>query len=319
MPKKRMPARLLVVAATLGALLSLTALFSQHHQLFDIISHFRVQYIVLLIPGIIVAIAIKRLISIVILFTALAVHLYAVTLSWLPEPMQSNLAGSEDFTQITVLNSNLLLVNTEYDAQVEYIRLINPDIIAFQEYTHAWDEQLSRRLTDYPYSITSPTHGVFGIALFSKYPIVDGGVEKLSPATTETIDARIALENREIRVIAVHPSPPASEEMYESRNELMMLIAERSAVHEGAMIVMGDFNSTPWTAHFSNMLTKGNLRNASAGSGIYPSWPTGLKGIPFLIPIDHVLINPRVSAMHFETKEVPGSDHRNIWSRLKVY
>ncbi len=319
MPNNRMPARLLVLAATLGALLSLTALFSQHHQLFDIISHFRVQYIILLIPGIIVAIAIKRLISVVILFTALAVHLYAVTLSWLPESMQSDLAGSDDFTQITVLNSNLLLVNTEYDTQVEYIRLINPDIIAFQEYTHAWDRELTRRLTDYPYTITSPTNGAFGIALFSKYPITTGEAEKLSPTTPEVIDARIALENREIRVIAAHPHPPASVEMYESRNELMMLVAERSVKHKGAMIVMGDFNSTPWTAHFSNLLTEGKLRNASAGSGIHPTWPTGLKGIPFLIPIDHVLINPRVSVKHFDTKELPGSDHRNIWSRLNVY
>lgn len=303
--------------ATLGAIVSLGALLSKHFLLFDLLSHFRVQYIVLLIPAFFVAIYAKRTKSLLVICFALAVHGYSVTMSMLPESMSTAISDTADFVAIKVLNSNLYLDNTEYDAQLDFIDTVEPDIIAFQEYTHEWHEVLSKRLTLYPHRVTKPLHGAFGIALYSKYPILSGSVKKLSKNSAFIADVKIKLNEKQVRVIGVHPPPPASLFMYDMRNEMLQLLTKESAQEDDALIMMGDFNATPWTSHFSSLLTQGKLRNARAGHGMHPTWPTNnpIK----LIPIDHILVNPHVAVKHFGSTKVVGSDHRNIWSELHVY
>jgi len=246
---------------------------------------------------------------------ALAVHGYAVTLTMLP--VSARVSNADDFTELTVLNSNLLLVNKEVQAQLDFIEETDPDIIAFQEYTHAWHEALTVQLKNYPHRAAQPSNGAFGIALYSKYPIVSGGVDKLSLKTPLVVDVSIDIGESLIQVIAVHPPPPTSLTMYDIRNELMEILAQRAAKRDDALIVMGDFNATPWTAHFSDMESKGNLRNARNGHGLNPTWPNNLFVLQ--IPIDHILVSSRVGIVDFGSKRIIGSDHRAIWSRLRVY
>ena len=314
---KRTAPQRIVNSATFGAVLSLAALLSQHHLIFDLISHFRVQYIVLLIPAFFVAIAIKRTKSLLVICLALAIHSYAVTMSVLPTPVSSAFSGDAKGVDIKVLSSNLLLENTNYDAQLRLIETVEPDVISFQEYTYAWHEVLTKRLADYPYHMAKPTNGSFGIALFSKHPIVSGGVSLLMPNSTYIADVTIEVGEKKIRVIGVHPPPPSSKRMYTMRNDLLLSLAQLSANHDGALIMAGDFNATPWTSHFSNLLYDGKLRHARAGVGIRASWPANT--IPFGIPIDHILVNKHLSVKSFSAAKINGSDHRAIWSQLTAF
>jgi len=97
----------------------------------------------------------------------------------------------------------------------------------------------------------------------------------------------------------------------------MQRIALESEVHEGAMLVMGDLNTTPWTAHFSEMLETGQLRDTRAGHGFHPTWPASVFALH--IPIDYILVNEKIGVDHFESIKLDGSDHRNVLSRLRVY
>lgn len=310
-------AQRVVTAATFGAVLSIGAVFSSYHILFDLISHFRVQYIVLLIPAFLLAMYARKSHSLLIISLALAIHGYTVTMSMLP--VSADVSDTTDFVELKVFNSNLLLVNTDYQNQLQYIATIDPDIIAFEEYTHDWDNLLSTALKDYPHRALQPKQDAFGIALYSKFPIVSGGVERFSQNTTDVVNVSIDLGDRLVQVIALHPPPPNSGATYSMRNELFKIIAEKTATHYEPLIVMGDFNSTPWTAHFTNMETTGKLRNARAGHGFHPTWPNSKLKMPLLIPIDHILVNPKIGVAHFESKHVIGSDHRSIWARLRVY
>lgn len=312
---KRTAAQRLVNFATFCAVISLGAVLSKYHLVFDLISHFRVQYIVLLIPAFIVAMSVRKTNSIMIMSLALAVHGYAVTMSVLP--VSADVIDKDDFVELKVLNSNLLLVNSEYEAQLAFINKIDPDIVTFEEYTHDWHNVLTTQLTEYPHRATSPTHGAFGIAMYSKFPIASGGIDVFSDRTPLVVDATINLGDKLVRVIAAHPPPPVSIEMYDIRNELMRLIGQKTEDHNHAVVVMGDFNATPWTTHFTNMTSVGKLRDARAGHGLHPTWPTNM--FPLQIPIDHILISPQIGAVHFAAEHVIGSDHRSIWGVLRVY
>jgi len=302
-----------VALATLGALLSLGSVFSKYHLFFDLISHFRMQYIVLLLPALLLAVYTRHTIAVLIICVTLAVHGYTVTMSLLPVSPPND----AEYAELTVLNSNLLLVNTNYQAQLDIIAAQDPDLIAFQEYTHDWHAQMSQQLSDYPHRFTEPTGGSFGIAIYSKYPINNGVVEQFTHKSYPVLSANIQINEYRIRVMAVHPPPPSQKKLYLNRNEYMERIAIESKMQDGAVLVLGDFNATPWTAHFTDMLEIGRLRDARAGFGFHPTWPTPIFALR--IPIDHILVNSKINVDHFESIHLEGADHRNIVSRLRVY
>jgi len=304
---------IVLVPATLGALLSLGSMFSAYHLIFDLLSHFRVQYIVVLLPAFLLAAFAKKTIPILIISFALAVHGYAVAVSWLPVSTRND----TDYVELSILNSNLLLVNTNYQAQLDIIKAQDPDLIAFQEYTPKWHVKMSKALSSYPHRITQPAEGSFGIGLFSKHPITDGAVEKFSTKSFPAINADIKINKFNVRVLVIHPPPPTKQRHYRNRNLYLERIAIESKAHDGAMLVVGDFNSTPWTSHFTKMLKVGRLRDARAGHGFHPTWPTPIPTLR--VPIDHILVNSKIDVDHFESIHLEGSDHRNIFGRVRVY
>ena len=51
----------------------------------------------------------------------------------------------------------------------------------------------------------------------------------------------------------------------------------------GSVLGVGDFNLTPWSPHFQDLLSRGDLRDSSLGRGIQNTWykfPTLLCGLP---------------------------------------
>jgi len=314
--------RLVEIAAVCG-LLSLGALFSKHHMVFDLMSHFRVQYIVLLLPCFVFGMFYRKSKSVLIISLVLAIHGYVVTMGMLPVLAKP----TPDYAELRVLNANLLLSNKKHQEQINQIIDVDPDVIVFLEYTTEWHEVLQTSLTLHPYRATRPINGVFGIALYSKFPITSGGIIDPAPQLQNVADVIITFDKtatgmrdagtQKLRVIGVHPPPPITSHMYNNRNLLMQYVSTTAIATDQPLVVMGDFNATPWTAHFTDMLSNGGLRNARAGQGMHPTWPANYA--PLWIPIDHVLVNDHIGVAGFSSARVVGSDHRNIWADIRIY
>ena len=90
-----------------------------------------------------------------------------------------------------------------------------------------------------------------------------------------------------------------------------------AAAGPGAVIVGGDYNSTPDMRQFRDLLTDG-YRDAveQTGSGFAPTFPTDTR-FPPVITIDHVLTRNAV-ASSVMTIEMPGSDHRSLLATVRV-
>jgi len=301
------------MVAAVCAVLSLGSIFSERHIIFDLGSHFRVQYIVLLIPMALFAVFRKLTIASLIIFLVLAVHGYAVAMSVLPESVKR----SESYSDIRIVSSNLLFKNQEFDAYIEQIRQLNPDIITLQEYSEDWHKAMLTELQDYPHRITHAENQPFGIALYSKYPIKEGDVVYLGNTDKPSVNVNVHIDDRLVQVITTHPPPPSASELYDERNALMQGLAAVTSEAATPVIVTGDFNATPWTAHFTNMERNGKLRSARKGFGILVTWPNGFW--PLSIPIDHVLVSKNVEVLSLETLDSKGSDHFGLVSDLRVY
>jgi endonuclease/exonuclease/phosphatase (EEP) superfamily protein YafD len=76
------------------------------------------------------------------------------------------------------------------------------------------------------------------------------------------------------------------------------------------LLIAGDFNTTPHSPHFTDLINRSGLRSAALGRHWAPTWPTFF--MPAGIQIDHVLVSDGVAVKRFETGPAVGSDHLPI-------
>ena len=89
------------------------------------------------------------------------------------------------------------------------------------------------------------------------------------------------------------------------------------AAGPGAVIVGGDYNSTPDMRQFRDLLTNGyNDAVGQTGAGFAPTYPSD-TWYPPVITIDHVLTR-NAEASSIKTIEMPGSDHRALLATIQV-
>ena len=191
------------------------------------------------------------------------------------------------------------------------------DVVGLIEVDAHWFDKLEPALRPWPHRLAHGRDDNFGLALYSKTPLVDAAV--LDRARYAVIQARIEVDGAPVGVLLVHPPPPMAADW----------AAERDAAFEGyravlaemppESVVLGDFNATPWSRPFLAMLDANDLREARdvAGAGLRATWPAGMTA-PRFLPIDHVLVRGALGVDVFEVLEENGSDHHPIRAVLRV-
>ena len=132
-----------------------------------------------------------------------------------------------------------------------------------------------------------PREDIFGIALYSKLPIVQSDIRYIGDAEVPSIVAELETPEGRLTLIATHPVPPVGAEYSRLRNGQLERLAELVARTSPPVLALGDFNATPWCPHFQRLLARSGLRDSSPGRGILPTWPTYVP--PLQIPLDHCL------------------------------
>jgi len=191
---------------------------------------------------------------------------------------------------------------------------LNPHIIGLLETNERWQQELEEVSEPYhTYFHHDEPDRKFGLAIMSRYPIVDLKVLDLSDEKFPSLLANIDVNGSEVRVLVVHPPPPLSAELTRIRNEQFDAIAEMARA-DPRLVVIGDFNTTPWVPSFKR-LTRGNgMTLTSNGFPYATTWPTelGLLGIP----IDHILISEGMRVVRHESARNIGSDHRPVFADI---
>jgi len=314
--------RKLALTGVCGSLISLAGLLGKYHWLFDLFSHFRVQYVVLgLIALVFSLLARTHLFS---LITMLCLGLHAAEIAPLvqhpwnqPGNRQSIAADSPAAAHaIRLMNSNLLRSNKKFESQVDYINDTEPDIIVFLEYTPAWDKALSMALQDYPHRVAVPVEGSFGIAAYSKLPLEASSSSVDTSFYSAAISISVVVGGKPLQVFGMHPPPPMSPGTHEERNRQLAAMAQVTASLETPYALLGDLNITPWSNFFKDFARQGNLADSRRANGIFPTWPVPV--FPLQIPIDYVLVSPHIEVAGFGSSGDLGSDHRAVWADIVV-
>jgi endonuclease/exonuclease/phosphatase (EEP) superfamily protein YafD len=220
---------------------------------------------------------------------------------------------------LRVLTSNLLYGAANSEELLALVRTQSVDLLALEEYTPEADKALRAAGLDVllPYRVAHPRDEPGGSALYSRFPLVDGGYRFLAPYFGQSYATVRVPGAVDVAVEAVHPAAPSAPHLL--RHWRAGLDAEPRATPAGPVrILVGDFNATLDHAPLRRLLASG-YRNAASvvGRGLAGTWPYDGTKVP-KVTIDHALVDPRVAVHAVSAHRITGTDHRALLAVLSL-
>jgi endonuclease/exonuclease/phosphatase (EEP) superfamily protein YafD len=115
----------------------------------------------------------------------------------------------------------------------------------------------------------------------------------------------------------VHLNWPVMPETAYKRNAQLRLLGRELGDCPQACVAVGDFNTTPWSAHFRDVLKVPGVHDCAAGRGLLHTWSSSLPA-PLRIRIDHCLAAGAVGVVDVRVGESVGSDHFSTINELLI-
>jgi endonuclease/exonuclease/phosphatase (EEP) superfamily protein YafD len=211
---------------------------------------------------------------------------------------------------VRVMSVNLLSSNHENEAVFQAVEEAQPDLLIFLELNSWWHQKLQAQYgTTYPFHQSEVREDNFGISLYSKVPLQDFEILELEDQIPLLL-ASFENEGHPFHLLALHLIPPVNKRRSAQRDSSLAALPKVLASLPHAVMVVGDFNATPWSYPFRHLLAETELHDSSRGFGLQPTWPTYF---PLLgIPIDHCLYSSGVRIVNREVGAKTGSDHRPL-------
>ena len=302
---------LVQLGAILVCLASLAGFFGRTVWFLDLFSHFRLQYLLLLlIATILLYIGGFFLQAITSGFFAILNLLLVIPFYVKEAPAPQSVHANPKQDSYRVLLSNVLQKNPAFGAVRHLIRTSKPDFLVLIEVNKTWIDQLEPALKDLPFSRVKLRDDNYGIAIFSRIPAIFSEVKYFGSAGIPSIVATYSLHQRPVTLLATHPPPPKTRRTSVARNEQLAEIAEYVQTIEGEKLLVGDLNLTSWSPYFSDLTRLSGLRDSRLGFGMQNSWRAFRRWL--VIPIDHVLVSAGVVVLARRVGPFIGSDHYPI-------
>jgi endonuclease/exonuclease/phosphatase (EEP) superfamily protein YafD len=286
-----------------------------------LVEHFRVQ---LAAGGLIVA-ACAAAVRVPGYLDAAAVSTVLQLIAIAPDLCRTPAAIPAGGAALRVLVLNVHTESSSFDRVRRLIDDVRPDVIGLVEVDQRWLEALAPAVAGYPDRVEQPRGDNFGVALYARRPVggapLTGGIERLGgslPSVVASVtvgDAPLGGDAR-LGIILVHPLPPISGAALAAQREQLDAVAARARRVAGPVLVMGDFNATPWSAPFRRLLARSGLCDSRAGFGVEPSFPADFAIVR--IPIDHLLASCSIGVRDRRIERDVGSDHLPVVIDLVV-
>lgn len=255
--------------------------------LFDLFSHFLLQYLIIVLVSTIILWFFKEKYAIfgTIFTLILAINIFPI---YLPN-------SESKINNIDYYFMNTLVVNNETSPIINDISEKKPKTIALVEANEKIVDEINKRW-NYKYSFYKKKW-TFSIAIFSVHKI-----EKWQIIEVQWIPF-FRWEINWKKTYIIHPIPPISEEKYNAQKEYFETISkDLVAIKNKDFIVLWDFNSTPYSAVFQKYFWEYSYNK------IY-SWSTNTV---LTIPIDNIVSNFNINV--YPWKKLT-SDHKPLYAK----
>ncbi len=224
---------------------------------------------------------------------------------------EARAAISTDQPMARVMFSNVLIHNSDAADLGAWVEAQQPDVLVLTEVTERHVEQLEAVMAGFAHRVLEPRPHALGMVLYSRFPIVEAEVVTLTDDTLSeggpiTVIATLETDVGPLTVAGVHPFPPLMPGSMTARDRQLDSAADHLWLRDGPLVVVGDFNATPWSPALRTFLDELDLH----GLNVAATWPVWFDFAG--IPIDHALVSENLIITHIETGPNIGSDHRPV-------
>ena len=301
-----------------AAVCTFLGFLSQQSWIFQLLDHLRVQFSLILLIALFVNPIKYRFWSLAFALP-LFLNLALILPLFIPPASNFNRVKADNTSQnsLHLLHLNLDRHNTNYARTLDYLEQQNADLIFLQEVTPAWLNQLESGLTRHQLVESRPLKNSQGVAFL----VPANSSPNLRIKTTEILrfpsDSErpmIAAEiewNQPLSVLSLHVTRPRNKGTSAYQKTELDAVAAWSQSQQNRgnqVIIIGDFNLTPWSGRFRQFLKAANLKNSQRGFGLQPTWLAGLPPA-LMIAIDHGIYSEDLMVLEREIGPKLGSDH----------
>lgn len=226
------------------------------------------------------------------------------------------LEGRKSDTRISILVSNVLTPNTNYDKLLKLVDTMDPDILLTLESDTRWEKELSVIEKDYPYTVKIPQDNLYGMHLYSKLELRNIDIKFLISDEIPSIHGNVLLRNGEkIRIHCLHPKPPSpSEDSTSTNRDAELLLVGKEVKQQDSTLVFGDLNDVAWSRTTRLFQQISGLVDPRIGRGFFNTYHAGIP--IFRWPLDHVFHSKDFSLVKLKRLPSIGSDHFPIYIEL---
>ena len=242
--------------------------------------------------------------------------------------------GADPAPHLKVVSANVWYRNDGYAAAVHYLESTDADVIGLIEVTPQWLGALQPLYEKYPYRIdcmqsTPPCE----MLLLSKHPFQRSYAGRIEGRSPVIVWGEIAFEGRSVTVAATHlawPLRAAADDdrvlpagaLQPSLADAYPLVQSEQAANLAQylkglgpdLVLMGDFNSVPWSRTQAALRAATGLVNAGPMVPTWPSWQSEW----IRLPIDQIMTRGALARRDFKSGFYIGSDHLPVEAEIAV-
>ena len=281
------------------------------HWQIELICNLRPQFLLLACVVLGFALTFRQRALIGIAFLLAMTNLWAIAPLWFqPAPAQA----SESSMTLVHFNTN------RGKADLKALASGQPDILLLQEVTPELDQNLSKLFPKYEIIHSHPLKNTRGSSLLrrkdSDIRITQSKIIYCPDSSKRPlITATAQLGDRNIHLLSLHLTRPMNKGTSRGHKRELACAAEWShgiqKSEKEEVLIIGDFNATPWARRYLAFLKQGRLIDSLRGYGPQNTWPTTLP-MWLGLPIDHAVYSSGLITTDRSTSVIAGSDHTSI-------
>ena len=226
-------------------------------------------------------------------------------------------AADPDSPRLRVAHVNAQSGPLSIDALSAFLRAEHPDVMVVLDPDAGWVDRVGDATL--PLDVVYPLPGDRGrarVLVLASVPVRDVGLPGPGalPGDDGLPGSSVAMTldtlGTPVRLLALHTTSPTTPGRLRQRDRQLRAATHWITAQDLPVVVVGDFNATPWSHRFRRMLAGTDLVDSGRGRGYRPTWPSilGFAGIP----IDHALHDRSLAIARRELGPDMGSQHRSL-------
>ena len=271
----------------------------------ELLVTFRTHFAGLLGLSLVLAIAIRRWPIAGIAAAGLVLNLWPMHRAFFGPGTPS--APPPDAHAVRVVAFNVNISNDDLPRIAAYLDSLNADVVVVEELSPPSADLLETLLPRLPNRYSGGREGLWDVSIFSRWPLISPeGLSREGHPLAVRVD--VDLGDRKLRVYGAHLHWPVIPAAARVRNFQLGALGRELSECPHACVAVGDFNVTPWSSHFRDVLEMPGIRDCAAGRGLLSTW-TSMLPAPLRIRIDQCLAAGGVSVADVRVGESVTSDH----------